>query len=193
MPIYAPALVVEEEDGSPSVSGVTKIQVTNGKLTADGGGTVSIDASGSGGAAGNLASGKVTRTNIGANLTIASTTWADMDSTNLTMDLTTGAHRCMIVLSGRLSNSGTGLTRFGFTVDGTAVLTEAAGSNGVTVVRCDSAGVSTGFMVTYVTDALSAATHTFRPRWNCSASTTTAHQTASSDFITFTVHELYAA
>lgn len=54
MPIYAPALIVEDEDGSPSVSGVTKIQVTNGELTHDGGGVVSLDLSGGGGGGGSI-------------------------------------------------------------------------------------------------------------------------------------------
>lgn len=42
------SLTVEEQDGSPSVSSVSKIKVTNGDLTDDGSGTVSIDTSGSG-------------------------------------------------------------------------------------------------------------------------------------------------
>jgi hypothetical protein len=36
------SLTVEEEDGAPSVSGVSKIQAPNGTLTNDGGGTVSL-------------------------------------------------------------------------------------------------------------------------------------------------------
>lgn len=48
MPLYNPStasLTVEEEDGTPSVAGVTKIQVTNGKLTNDSGTIVSLDLS----------------------------------------------------------------------------------------------------------------------------------------------------
>lgn len=41
-------LTVEEEDGSPSVSPVTTIQVPNGRLTNDGGGVVSLDMAGVG-------------------------------------------------------------------------------------------------------------------------------------------------
>lgn len=46
MPLYNPSgssLTVEEEDGNPSVAGVTKIQVTNGKLINDSGTIVSLD------------------------------------------------------------------------------------------------------------------------------------------------------
>ena len=44
------SLTVEEEDGSPSVSGVTKIQVSNATLVDDGGGTVSMSMTPAGGA-----------------------------------------------------------------------------------------------------------------------------------------------
>lgn len=43
------SLTVTEEDSSPSVTNVTEIRVTNGKLTDNGSGSVSIDVSGSGG------------------------------------------------------------------------------------------------------------------------------------------------
>jgi hypothetical protein len=46
MPLYNPssggAITVAEEDGTPSVSDVTTIEVPNGTLTDDGGGTVSL-------------------------------------------------------------------------------------------------------------------------------------------------------
>lgn len=43
------SLTVEEIDGAPSVPNVNKIKVTNGKLTDDGGGVVTVDVSGGGG------------------------------------------------------------------------------------------------------------------------------------------------
>jgi len=43
------SLTVEEEDGDPTVTPVTKIKVTNGTLTDDGSGTVTINTAGSGG------------------------------------------------------------------------------------------------------------------------------------------------
>lgn len=46
------ALTVEEADASPSVAGVSKIKVTNGKLTDEGGGVVSLDLSGGGAGSG---------------------------------------------------------------------------------------------------------------------------------------------
>lgn len=50
---YVPT-TVEEEDGSPSVSNVKKIQVTNGTLTNDGNGVVSFDTGGGGGGSGDI-------------------------------------------------------------------------------------------------------------------------------------------
>lgn len=43
------SLTVKDQDGTPTVSNVTTIKVTNGKLTDDGSGTVSLDLSGSAG------------------------------------------------------------------------------------------------------------------------------------------------
>ena len=42
-------LEVKEADGNPDVSGVTLITVTNGTLTNNGGGSISLDLSGTGG------------------------------------------------------------------------------------------------------------------------------------------------
>lgn len=134
-------------------------------------------------------SDRIIRTNV-SNVTIASTTWADVDGTNITIDLTTQARRVMLMWSGRISNSSTGLTRWGFTVDGTPVVAEAAGSNGIMVSRSDANGVSVGFTVVYLTDVLTAATHTFRPRWNVSSGTTTLQISATSDFAVFSAYEV---
>ncbi len=45
-------VTVEEQDGSPSVANISKIKVTNGTLTDDGSGVVSIDTGGGGGTPG---------------------------------------------------------------------------------------------------------------------------------------------
>lgn len=190
-----PSVLFDEQGSNPSTpaSGFWRAFFkSDGLYVIDDAGVATGPLATGGGAAADLNAAKVTRTNVGSNITVASTTWQDMDSTNLTITMSTGARRVLLALSGRISNSGTGLTRFGFSVDGTPVLAEAAGSNGVTCVRSDANGVSLGLMVVYLTDVLSAASHTFRPRWNCSANTTTAHQTASTDFIVFSAHELYA-
>jgi hypothetical protein len=57
-------ITVEEQDGTPTVSNVTTIKVTNGTLTDDGSGVVSIDTGGGGG------SGEVIPTTFNARLTL---------------------------------------------------------------------------------------------------------------------------
>lgn len=47
MSTFGKSLKIEEQDGSPSVSQVTKIKVGNGSLTNNGSGSVSIATSGS--------------------------------------------------------------------------------------------------------------------------------------------------
>lgn len=104
----AGTVTVEEEDASPSVSGVTTIQVPNGGLTNDGGGTVSLEYAqrknggvhlradlGSLGATEtiNLANGNYQKGTLNANCTIGFTGW------------TTGTY-CEVGI--RLTEDGTG-------------------------------------------------------------------------------------
>jgi hypothetical protein len=145
------------------------------------------------GAALNLASNRVTRTGIGSDLTTTSSTWADMDSTNLTIDLTTGARRVMLTLSGMLSTDVAATSvGVGFSVDGTGVPTEVAASTGIWATHM-STGIFYPISATYITDVLSAASHTFRPRWNrrSGSGTVTAEQ-GSNQFIIFSAVELLA-
>lgn len=135
-----------------------------------------------------LASSKITRTNTGANETVASTTWEDINSTNYSITLTTGARRCLLLFTGRVSQTGANITRFGFTVDGTPVEAEATGSTGSGITRHDTS--SEGAHIIALTDVLTAGSHTFKVRWNASAGTSTLHESASTDFVTFQVIEL---
>src|SRR2546428_1121764 len=50
--VSAASLTVKEVDGSPSVSGVTTIRVSNGTLTDDGGGQVTVTTGGGSGTSG---------------------------------------------------------------------------------------------------------------------------------------------
>lgn len=137
--------------------------------------------------------GKVDRAGVGSNLTATSSAWADMDTTNLSIALTTRARRVLLVLSGRItSDAASRLAGFNFSVDGTPVVAEAAGTVGVLPVMCQNATTSYGFNAMFVTDALSAGAHTFKARWaNVSnANTITAHQSGANDHILFTAVEL---
>ena len=57
-------LKITEQDGTPFVGNVTEIKVSNGDLTNDGGGTVSIDTTGAGGGGGTVTSVSTSLTGI---------------------------------------------------------------------------------------------------------------------------------
>lgn len=143
--------------------------------------------------AANLESNRVTRTGQGSDLTTVSTTWADMDGTNLTIDLTTGARRVMLTLTAMLSTDVNSTSvGVGFGVDGTGVPTEAAASTGVWATHMNT-GIFYPVSAVYITDVLTAASHTFRPRWNRrgGSGTVTAEQ-GNNQFIIFSAVELLA-
>ena len=142
----------------------------------------------------NLESTKVVRSGVGSNRT-NSTGYADMDGTNLTITMTTGARRVMLTLSftcgGDNASASLGLN---FSVDGTAVATESSGAS-----KCLGAqGIGTGLVqisLVYITDVLSAGSHTFKPRWSQRAGsghTITAYQSGADEQIVFTATELLA-
>lgn len=144
--------------------------------------------------ASNLVSAKVTRTNVGSNLTTSSATYADMDSSNLTITMTTGARRVLLTLSMSVTAAATITMGLGFSVDGTAVTSEAGASKALATYTVGTGLV--GVSLVHVTDALSAGSHTFRPRWAQRAAggtVLTAHQTAATDTIVFSAVELYTA
>lgn len=142
----------------------------------------------------NLVSGKVTRVNLGSNVTRAAAGWADMDSTNLTITMTTGARRVLLMLTCTVNAASASQSiAFGFSVDATAVVPEAASSKGLATFP-----VGTGFegiSVVHMTDVLSAASHTFRPRWvnRVGSTTITAYSSAAEEAIVFSAVELYTA
>lgn len=193
--IEVPSLLLDEQASDPATpaAGFGRLYAkSDGLYFVDDAGSV-VGPLGAAGSAANLASGKVERNNQVSNLTIASATWADMDSTNLTIDLTTGARRVLLMLSLRISQTNTANTvAFGFSVDGTAKYD----LNGLIASRLDgsTANISHPMMLSWVTDVLTAGAHTFRPRWARLGGTGTinAHQQAS-DHIVFSAVELLAA
>ena len=140
----------------------------------------------------NLVADRVTRTGLGTDLTTTTNVWADMDTTNLVITMTTGARRVLLTLTCVLSVSVNGTSAgLGFSVDGTGVPTEAAASTGVSALHMQT-GSFYAVTATYLTDVLTAASHTFRPRWNnrTNANTVTAEQ-GTGQFIVFSAVELY--
>lgn len=192
--IEIPSLLLTEGSApSTPASGFGRIYVKTTGLFFIGDDGVEVGPLAAAAAAGNLDSNRVTRTGIGSDLTTTSSTWADMDGTNLTISLTTGARRVMLTLSGMLTTDVAATSvGVGFGVDGTGVPTEAAASTGVWATHM-STGIFYPISAVYVTDVLTAAAHTFRPRWNrrSGSGTVTAEQGAN-QFIVFSAVELYA-
>lgn len=117
-------------------------------------------------------------------LTTTSTTFTD--ATGLTATLTTAAVRCLVTFSASVSNSGTAKVSVDLAVDGTRV---SGGAYGLGLVG----GASTDryhLAFTYLTDVLTAASHTLKIQWRVdNASTGTMYANTTTAAAVFTVLE----
>jgi hypothetical protein len=106
----------------------------------------------------------------GTAYTTSSASWADMDATNLSLTIVTGAHRVLVgfVAEGYSDTVG-GYVMLDITVDGTR---QGAPNYGLFYTRQGSAGLSTNLSFSYLTDILTAASHTFRLQFRTFAGTT---------------------
>jgi hypothetical protein len=104
-------------------------------------------------------------------ITTASTTYVD---TGVTVTITTGAVRCLIAFIAMAKNSGaTDNAMFDLAIDGTRVGSTAFGTS----FRSGTANGPISF--TYVTDVLTAASHTFKIQYRSSSGSNTATMYAS--------------
>ncbi|MDD5304035.1 MAG: hypothetical protein PHS14_13120 [Elusimicrobia bacterium] len=135
---------------------------------------------------GPLASYVYNRTTAG-DYTISSATYAAIDATNMNPTLTTGAHRCRVRLSGAFAGPGSG-NSMGITlkVDGTDV---ASGNTFGLMEDNIGANNAGGVMIDFLTDVLTAASHTFELFWKASAGTATLRGTAGHALLQFSVEE----
>ncbi len=104
----------------------------------------------------------------GGNVTTSSTTLVDL--TGATKTLTTGAHRCLVTFSCTTYNANTTVQHSGF-----ALLIDGVNTGGtfgnIYAENHASNGVAISF--SYLTDVLSAASHTFKIQWKVQANTGT--------------------
>lgn len=118
----------------------------------------------SGGAS--LASAAYTRT--AGDYTTTSTSFVDVDATNLSLAITTGAHRVMIGLVADCENN-TNLASvyLDVTVDGTRL----GGTNGIHRQVHTNGTIPNSASFVWLTEALSAASHTFKLQWKVGSGT----------------------
>lgn len=119
--------------------------------------------------------------------TTTSTSFTAVDATNLTLSITLFAvHRVSITLVGTCANSTLGDTvRFDVAVDGTRL----GGVNGITGLKEAVAGDEYPLSINYLTDPLSAGTHTFQLQWFASAATATLSANSAGTPLRFAVVE----
>lgn len=145
-------------------------------------GTVT-DLEAAGGAASTLVSDKKTRT--AGDYTTTSATFTDVDSTNLSITLTTGARRCMIVVSGSGYHSTTAHWGLDIDIDGSR-----QGQTWGLMFGGDVANQNAPRSFTYITNVLTAASHTFKLQWRVDTGTATLYASAGNTPLVFAVYEL---
>lgn len=147
-----------------------------------------IDASGSGGAADNLQAGKVKRT--AGDFTTASTSFVDV--TGMSVTLTTGARRCLVSVSCVISANNVAATMaLTLDIDGTDQGGATVGFLSISQHASTNESVDASF--SFLTDALTAASHTFKLRARVLNAAHTMTVYASDPPCILSVVELYAA
>lgn len=102
------------------------------------------------------------------NYSTTSTSFTDIDATNLSLSLDTGTHRVAVSLTACANLSSAGLLFLDLLVDGTSV----SGSKGIVCVE-PAAGQNHNVGFTWYSDTMTADTHTFKLQWKVSTGTAT--------------------
>ena len=168
---------VAEVDGSPSSSGITDLIFQNGVITISG--TTATVAGPTAGAA--LAVSTYTRTS-GDYTNNSANVWSNVDSTNMSLTLTTGARRVLLGFTGAGTLNTGGAIRLDVTIDGVRM----GGTQGLVIA--DNGNKDWSFSV--ITDVLSAGSHNFKLQWNPGAGTATMYGSTANAFCHFYAQEL---
>ena len=111
----------------------------------------------------------------GTDYTTTSATFADVDATNLASTITTGAHRCRITLTCRITHSSTSNNVFlDVDIDGAMIGNATNGSIQYRPVRASEYFTTTHVLITPVQTA---ASHTFKLQWKTDGATATLQRT----------------
>jgi hypothetical protein len=147
--------------------------------------TITINSSGGGG---NLNNSVYNRNST--NYTTSSTSFTDIDGVNLSLSVTTGARRVLVAFCGAGTNTTNGaFIGLDLLVDGVSV----SSGEGI-LIAAGSANLDRNLSFTYVTDVLTAASHTFKLQWKASAGTNTLYAGAGGGpVLQLSAVELYTA
>lgn len=146
-----------------------------------------------GAGASNLASAKYKRTSGDYTITGAgSTAFANVDGTNLSLAITTGARRVLISVNATgTTDNAAGELILDIELDGSRL---GGTNNGLLrVAQHATASELMNVSFTHLTDVLTAASHTFKLQWKQANTAHTATLRGADPYLTFSVMELYAA
>jgi hypothetical protein len=144
-----------------------------------------IDAGG--GAAGDLNADRKLHVE-GSNYTTASTSFVDVDATDLSITITTGARRALIVANCVVSHSTSARVDLDVDLDGARL----GQTLGLASTRMTATGILHSLAICHLTAVLTAASHTFKLQWKVDTGTGTMYSTAAITPVHFAVTELYA-
>lgn len=159
-------------------------------LTAASGQSTGLQWSSAAGAS-NLANDRKVRSSADYTITGAgTTTFADVDSTNLSITISTGARPCLITVQAVGSvNNAAGAIGLDVDLDGSRL---GGSTGGLVFVQAPQASETFNLSFTYLTADLTAASHTFKLQWAQANTAHTATLRANDPPMQFAVVELYA-
>ncbi len=151
----------------------------------DGSGVKGWKADPSGGSSTSLVSDKKTIT-AGDYTGLTSTTFADLDATNLSITLTTGARKCLItVTAAAIYTTGSGNIQLDIDIDGAR-----QGQTYGLVFQTTNTSNNVNLSFSFITAALSAGSHTFKVKYRTDSGTIKIYAGTSITPFVFAVQEL---
>lgn len=134
--------------------------------------------------------GGYNKLDLGADITTSSTSFADADSTNLSLTFTTGGGDVIVFFTAVCVNSNANARTY-FDIHESVAGARWGGDDGLTMLSTAGSTVpQTGVIAARIT-GLSAAAHTFKLQWKVSAGTSTLYAGAGTS--TFDLHPVFWA
>lgn len=134
--------------------------------------------------------GGYNKLDLGADITTASTSFTDIDATNLILTFTTGGGDVIVFFVGNITNSNAG-TRNYLDIFESVAAARYGTDDGLLLVHSAGSTVANPFCLAVRIPSLTAVAHSFKPQWKVSAGTATLYAGAGTS--TFDLHpQLFA-